>query len=119
MPSDPQPGEIWVIDFEPKRGAEQGKKRPGVVVNVDRAGKLPLRMIVPITHSQNRSDKHFWFVPIPANKTNGLTMDSEADAFQCKSFSLERFVFKVGSITDDQLLEIRKAVVLCLGLTAV
>jgi mRNA interferase MazF len=46
--------EIWLIDLDPTKGAEIQKKRPAVIVNDDRLGKLPLKIIVPITDWKER-----------------------------------------------------------------
>ena len=42
-------GEIWLISLDPAIGAEIKKTRPAVVVNNNALGKLPLKIIVPIT----------------------------------------------------------------------
>ncbi|MFI5455521.1 MAG: type II toxin-antitoxin system PemK/MazF family toxin [Isosphaerales bacterium] len=54
MASVPQPkrGEIWQVRFDPSIGAEIRKQRPAVVMNLDGIGKLPLRIVVPITDWQ-------------------------------------------------------------------
>jgi mRNA interferase MazF len=45
----PNRGEIWMIDFDPAVGAEIQKVRPAVVISVDTVGRLPLRLVVPVT----------------------------------------------------------------------
>ena len=42
-------GEIWLIDLEPTIGAEINKTRPALIINDNGLGKLPLKVIVPIT----------------------------------------------------------------------
>ena len=42
-------GEIWLVDLEPTIGAEMNKTRPALIVNNNKLGKLPLKVIVP-TH---------------------------------------------------------------------
>jgi mRNA interferase MazF len=42
-------GEIWLINLEPTIGAEIKKSRPAIIVNDDALGKLPLKIIVPLT----------------------------------------------------------------------
>ncbi|HMP31573.1 MAG TPA: type II toxin-antitoxin system PemK/MazF family toxin [Saprospiraceae bacterium] len=46
--------EIWLIDLEPTKGSEINKKRPAIIVNVDGLGKLPLKVIIPITEWKDR-----------------------------------------------------------------
>ena len=45
----PKRGEIWLVDFDPAVGAEIRKARPAVVISVKDIGRLPLRIVVPIT----------------------------------------------------------------------
>ena len=111
----PKRGEIWMIDFDPSIGAEIQKVRPAVVISVDRVGRLPLRLVVPITDWKTQYAGYPWFVELPVTPANGLSKDSGADAFQIKSISLSRFVQRLGEVTTAQLDEIAEAVALCVG----
>ena len=42
-------GELWLINLDPTIGQEIKKTRPAVVVSSNSIGKLPLKIIVPIT----------------------------------------------------------------------
>ena len=111
----PRRGEIWLVDFDPAVGAEIQKFRPALVISVDAIGRLPLRMIVPITDWKMQYEQYPWFVELPASPSNGLAKDSGADAFQTKSVSLSRFVRLLGIVTAAQLDEVASAVALCVG----
>ena len=108
-------GEIWLVDFDPAMGAEIQKVRPAVVISTDRIGRLPLRMVVPITDWRTQYVNYPWFVELPAAATNGLAKDSGADAFQTKSVSQSRFVRLLGQVTIAQLNDIASAIALCVG----
>ncbi|MFZ1635770.1 MAG: type II toxin-antitoxin system PemK/MazF family toxin, partial [Chitinophagales bacterium] len=82
--------EIWLIDLDPTKGAEIQKKRPAIVVNDNRLGKLPLKIIVPITDWKERYGIAPWMIKIEPNTTNGLSKTSAADCFQIRSLSQER-----------------------------
>lgn len=62
---NPQRGEVWIVNFDPSVGAEQTKLRPAVVVNVPEVGRLPLRIVVPLTDWKPRYTSFVWFVPVP------------------------------------------------------
>src|SRR5881275_3064084 len=94
----PRRGEIWLVDFDPSVGAEIRKVRPALVVSLDSIGRLPLRLVVPITDWKPQYRSFPWFVEIPADSDNGLSKDSGADAFQTKSVSLARFVRQLGTV---------------------
>ena len=105
-----------MVDFDPPTGAEMAKTRPAVVINEDAIGKLPLRIVVPITEWDAKYSGYPWLVHLSASKSNGLTKESGADAFQVKSVSETRFKKRVGSLTADEVEEIAAAIALCIGL---
>lgn len=101
--------EIWLIDLDPTRGAEIKKKRPAVIVNDNKLGKLPLKIIVPITDWKDRYNIAPWMVKIEPTSTNGLSKFSSADCFQIRSLSQERLIKKIGQIDSAILFEIKEA----------
>ena len=86
--------EIWLINLDPTKGPELQKVRPAVIVNDNRLGKLPLKIIVPITDWKERYEIAPWMVKIEPNIMNGLMKDSSADCFQIRSLSEERLLKK-------------------------
>ena len=96
----PRRGEVWLVDFDPASGAEIQKTRPAVVISMDTIGRLPLRIVVPVTDWKNQYVNYPWFVELPSASTNGLAKDSGADAFQTRSVSQSRFVRLLGEVTD-------------------
>jgi mRNA interferase MazF len=113
----PNRGEIWLVDFDPSVGAEIRKVRPAVVLNMDGIGRLPLRVVVPLTDWKPAYQGYSWFVYIPATAANGLIKDSGADAFQVKSISQHRFVQQIGAVSDSELAAMAAAVALVVGKT--
>jgi mRNA interferase MazF len=111
----PQRGEIWTVRFDPSIGAVIRKHRPAVVCNLDAIGRLPLRIVVPLTDWQPTFASLPWFVPVPASAATGLAKNSGADAFQVKSVSENRFIRRIGAVTDDQMNVIAGAIALCVG----
>ena len=102
--------EIWLIDLEPTKGAEIQKKRPAVIVNNNSLGKLPLKIIVPITDWKDRYEIAPWMVRIEPNNYSGLQKTSAADCFQIRSLSQERLIKKIGNIDSSTLSEIKEAI---------
>ncbi|HRK60543.1 MAG TPA: type II toxin-antitoxin system PemK/MazF family toxin [Candidatus Kapabacteria bacterium] len=103
-------GEIWLIDLDPAKGAEIQKIRPAIIVNNDKLGKLPLKVVVPITDWKDRYDIAPWMVKIEPNTNNGLYKTSSADCFQIRSLSQERLIKKIGYIDNMTLNAIKEAV---------
>lgn len=113
--SCPVRGEVWRIRFDPVQGAEIGKTRPAVVVNERSVGRLPLRIVVPITEWRATFVTIPWLVLVKRNRRNGLSKNSAADCFQVKSVSVTRFVSKLGELRADEIEEISAAIALCVG----
>ena len=108
--------EVWLIDLEPVKGAEIRKTRPCVIVSDDSVGKLPLKIIVPITDWKEHYKVAPWMVKINADKEDGLFKTSAADCFQIRSLSEDRFVRQLGKINDDTLDKIKEGISSVLGL---
>ncbi|HEV7348804.1 type II toxin-antitoxin system PemK/MazF family toxin [Telluribacter sp.] len=100
-------GEVWLINLDPTVGSEIKKTRPAVIVNDNALGKLPLKVIVPLTDWKDRYDIAPWMVKIIPDKSNNLSKLSAADCFQVRSLSEFRFTKKLGKITTGQQEEIR------------
>ena len=111
----PKRGEVWNVRFDPAVGAEIQKIRPAVVLSMDSVGRLPLKIVVPITDWKPTYANFAWFVHLPATLDNGLTKESGADAFQVKSLAEARFLDKLGELTISQLDDIAAAVAACVG----
>jgi mRNA interferase MazF len=92
--------EIWLINLDPTVGAEIKKIRPAIIVNDNALGKLPLKIIVPVTDWKEAYTIAPWMVRILPDEENGLTKTSSADCFQVRSVSQERFIRKIGVVSS-------------------
>ena len=106
-------GEIWRVDFDPTEGSEIGKARPAVIIGDERLGKLPVRVVVPVTGWHPRYQNHPWMTRINPDEKNGLTKTSAADALQIRTISLLRFQEMIGVLPSAILDEIAGRIALC------
>ena len=109
-------GEVWIVNLDPTMSAEIKKSRPGVIVNRDAIGILPLKLIVPLTEWQESFGKAAWLIPIEVSETNGITKKSAADTFQVRSVSQERFVKKIGVLSEEDMGRIKQGLAISLEL---
>lgn len=107
-------GEIWRVRFDPSVGAEIGKTRPAVIVSRDGVGRLPLKIVVPVTEWYAAYEKLPWLVRLAKSAASGLAKESAADCFQAKSVSPRRFIRKLGSLDWAEMDAIVSGIVLCL-----
>jgi mRNA interferase MazF len=94
--------EAWIINLDPTIGSEIKKTRPVVIVNDDRLGNLPLKIIVPLTDWKDKYENIPWLVKIDPDKDNNLAKKSAADCFQIRSVSESRFIKKIGMVSEKR-----------------
>ncbi|WP_439482804.1 type II toxin-antitoxin system PemK/MazF family toxin [Cyclobacterium plantarum] len=63
-------GEIGLLNLDPTVGAEIKKTRPAIIVNDDTLGKLPLKIIVPVTDWKDRYQIAPWMIKLIPDSEN-------------------------------------------------
>lgn len=109
-------GEIWLVSLDPTIGSEIRKTRPAIIVNHNTLGKLPLKIIVPLTDWKDRYEMAPWMIKIEPDKQNKLIKNSSADCFQIRSIAEERCVKKLGQADIETMNRIRKGLALVLNI---
>ncbi|HEY3078573.1 MAG TPA: type II toxin-antitoxin system PemK/MazF family toxin [Chloroflexota bacterium] len=106
----PRRGEVWIVNFDPTVGSEIRKTRPAVVVSSDGVGRLPVKLVVPLTDWKPHYAGNIWHVHLSPSKSNGLAKDSAADALQVRCVSVRRFQHHIGRLSAAQMEEIAAAI---------
>ncbi|MEW6737742.1 MAG: type II toxin-antitoxin system PemK/MazF family toxin [Acidobacteriota bacterium] len=106
----PKRGEIWLVDLEPTIGTEIKKRRPAIVVSSDSVGRLPIKLVAPITDWKPHFIPDIWQVRIDPNSSNGLNKISSIDTLQLRGVDTQRFIHKLGQVDDSKLEEIVLAI---------
>lgn len=106
----PKRGEVWRVNLDPTIGAEIKKIRPVIVISSDAVGKLPLKLVVPITEWKDLFEANIWHVKLEAAPGTGLMKASTADTLQMRSVDTQRFVERIGVLPADVLEEIATAI---------
>jgi mRNA interferase MazF len=109
-------GEVWLINLDPTIGAEIRKTRPAIIVSDNALGKLPLKIIVPITDWKGNYQLAPWMTKIEPSSMNGLSKVSSADSFQVRSVSNERFVKRLGVVSETLMDQIKSGLVKVLSI---
>ena len=109
-------GEIWLVNLDPTIGAEINKTRPALIINDNGLGRLPLKIIVPITGWKEHYSIAPWMIKIEPHQKNGLSKTSSIDCFQIRSVSQQRLVEKIGEITVDEISKVHEGILKILGI---
>lgn len=106
----PRRGEIWILNLDPTVGAEIKKIRPILAVSSDAVGRLPIKLIAPITEWDDRFAHSYWHVKIEPTKANGLSKVSSIDTLQLRGVDVQRFIKRIGVAHPSILEEVAAAI---------
>ena len=106
----PRRGEIWLVNFDPTIGTEIRKTRPAVVVSSDAVGRLPIKLVAPVTDWKDYFAPNIWHVRIDPDPSNGLIKVSAVDTLQLRGIDHRRFVRKLGQVSATRMEEIVLAI---------
>lgn len=99
-------GEIWLVNLDPTLGSELRKTRPAIIVSSDEVGRLPLKVIVPLTDWKDYYEQVPWMVRVEPTAQTQLSKRSAADCFQVRSVAQERLIRRIGQISEETLTKI-------------
>ena len=98
------------MNFDPTVGAEIRKTRPAIVVSSDSIGRLPVKLVAPITEWKTAFAQCAWLVRIDPDPANGLHKASAADALQLRGMDVRRFVNRLGQLPPAWMDELAAAI---------
>jgi mRNA interferase MazF len=99
-------GEVWLAQFDPIVGHEQGGRRPVVIVSSDDFHTLPIYMaiVVPLTGT----DRGLVTQPEVASSSAGLIRRSFSHPEDVRAVDTARMLRRLGEISAGELADIRK-----------
>lgn len=105
---DPKCGEVWLVNFDPQVGREQGGVRPALVISNDAFNVIrnDLHIIVPITRTDRGLPYHVRVEP----PEGGLESVSMIMCEQERSQSIKRFLKRQGAVSTQTLWTVQRMV---------
>ncbi len=105
-PSQPNRGEIWLVDLDPTRGHEQAGTRPCLVVstNAFNHGPAELVWVLPMTTRERRIPFH---VPVTPG-SSGLRATSFIKVEDLRSVSMVRLSERIGDVPSATMAEVEE-----------
>lgn len=105
-------GEVRLVDLDPVRGSEPGKRRPAIVVSNDHANAVAARLgrgvvtVIPVTSNVTRV---FPFQVLLPARIAGLRVESKAQAEQLRSVSVARLGPAIGRLPASTMAAVDEA----------
>lgn len=112
----PRRGEIWLVDFEPTKGAEIKKVRPALIIQNDIANRYsPITIVAGITSKFTAQQLYPTEVLLKAPE-GGLSVDSVVLLNQIRSIDKERLIRRVGKIKPHSMQAVELAIRISFGM---
>ena len=111
-------GHVYLVDFDPTRGAELRRTRPAVIVQNDIANRWsPITIVAAMT---TQFDEPLYPTEVLVSRgESGLQADSVVLLNQIRSIDKARLVRALGRVTSETTARIDRALILSLGLARI
>lgn len=93
--------EIYQVDLEPRKGSEQGGRRPCIVLQTNAVGHVARTLLIAPLTSQKIEKVYPHQVFIKKSKVNGLREDSKLKLDQLRVIDRERLAKRMGALEND------------------
>jgi len=108
-------GDIFLINFEPVLGSEQGRTRPAVIIQNNISNQFsPLTIVAPIT--SRVYEKEYPTNVFLKKEDSGLDKDSTILLNQIRTIDKKRIIKKLGSLDKELIKKIDLAIKISLDL---
>ena len=111
----PKRGEVYLVNFDPTRGAEIQKTRPALILQNDIGNRYSAITIVAAITSRLGPTPYPTDVRIPAGEA-GLAADSVVLLNQIRSIDRMRLGRRLGTLEAETMAAVNKALAISVGL---
>ena len=108
MTARPRRGELYWVDFDPARGAEQKGRRPALVVQNDRGNEFSAYTVVAAISSSPLPRRYPFTVPL-AQGEGHLPRAGHVNCAQLLTLDQSRLESKIGTLTPERMKEVDAA----------
>jgi mRNA interferase MazF len=109
-------GDVVIVDLDPIRGSETGKKRPCVIIQNDIGNKYSPVTIVAVITSQKEISKEYPTDVWVSRGEGKLNRDSIIQCDQIRTITKERIKDIIGRFDQNLMDKVDKALKISLGL---
>ena len=110
------PGDIYTVNFNSRSGDTSNKAIPVVILSEGHDRYLKQAIVAPVIDWEHHLDKNPFFVALEPDSFRGLETRSMIDCYQLRVVSHERFMKKIGTISKDEMNQVKKSISLILNI---
>lgn len=111
--SFPRRGDVWLVNFNPRRGSEQRGIRPALIIQNDIGNEFGSTTIVAAVTT---TIKPYPVTVLIHGEDTGLEKKSMVNLAQLLTVDKMRLFKKLGDLTEDQLMQVDEALRVSLGI---
>ncbi len=112
---EPHRGDIFIVDFEPVRGSEQGKIRPALIIQNNVGNRFAPTTIVAAITSQEKAKEYPTNVFLLKSESK-LEKDSTVLLNQLRTIDKSRIIKKISSLNSSLMSKVNLALKVSLAL---
>lgn len=109
-------GEVYLADLSPVQGSEQGGTRPVLIIQNDIGNRFSPTVIIAAITAKISKAKLPTHIEIDKDEV-GLIKDSVILLEQIRTIDKKRLDNKIGSLEDNTMVKVNKAIEISLGLS--
>jgi mRNA interferase MazF len=109
-------GEVYLADLSPVKGSEQGGTRPVLIIQNDIGNRFSPTVIIAAITAKISKAKLPTHIEIDKDEV-GLIKDSVILLEQIRTIDKKRLDNKIGSLEENTMVKVNKAIEISLGLT--
>jgi mRNA interferase MazF len=110
------PGDIYTVNLNPAAEDTSKKAIPVVILSAGHDRYFKQAIIAPVIDWEHHLDKNPFFVALEPDSSRDFQTSSMINCYQLKALDHKRFIRKIGTISKDEMNQVKKSISLILGI---
>jgi len=110
------PGDIYTVNLNLTTGDTSNKVIPVVILSGGHERYLKQAIVAPVIDWEHHLDENSFFVALEPDSFRDFQTRSMINCYQLKALGHERFIKKIGTISKDEMNQVKKSISLILDI---
>jgi len=110
------PGDIYTVSLSSSSEGSGNKSIPVVILSGGHDRYFKQAIVAPVIGWEGSLDKNPFFVNLEPDSLRDFPTRSMIDCYQLRVFNHERFVKRIGTISKDEMAQVKKSISLILDI---
>ena len=110
------PGDIYTVNFNSLTGDTSNTALPVVILREGHDLYLKQAIVAPVIDWEHHLDENPFYVALEPDSSRIFQTKSMIDCYQLRVVSHERFIKKIGTISKEEMTQVKKSISLILDI---